>query len=282
MVEQVTMSEDIHPLVIELKDLIGGYLLNHPHMSLNAFSKRCSVATSTLRRILHLETKQSPNPSTVLSIVSTIKKERRIQQLLSMFTGEIQASLARSYSFVGQYAYRPELSEILVHRESYIIYKLAANRVGTTKDELIGLLGRTAEEKIEELLSLELIYEFQGRLHAKEKNFILSEDVSKKHVSELLRFTSFGSDHTDKSIFKNLSESIDEETYEKIWALQKETNEKICSLIQDKKHTGPIPFFFTCVLDTMEVPGRTSHPSHHTPTEYQLEHHQQMTQEIPQ
>lgn len=248
-------------LVQELKNLVEEHLRKHPSLSIHGFSKKCGVASSTLRRILGLETKEDPIPSTVLGIVSAVSKENRIQNLIEIYGGEIRTSLMRSYSFVSKFSYRPELSEVLSNREAYIIYKLAANEIGTSRMELIELLGYPVEEKIEELIQMELLYEDQGRVHAKEKNFILPEEISKKHIPELLRFTHHRGRYVSKTIFKNLSESINQKAYEEIWKIQAEANEKICELITKKESLGEVPFFFTCILDTMDIPGH--HENHH-------------------
>ncbi|MBF0359941.1 MAG: hypothetical protein HQK49_02965 [Oligoflexia bacterium] len=246
-------------LVIELKEMVEDYLKKFPSLSIHSFSKKCGVASSTLRRILSLETKEDPVPSTVLGIISAVKKESNIHRLMELFdkNSEVYLSLDRSYSFANKHsAYRPDLGELLKDRENYIIYKLAANAVGTTREHLVDLLGNPAIEKIDELIKSDWIYEEGERLHAIEKNFTLSVELGKKYVPEMLRYAGAGSKYVDKKMFRSVSESITNEVYEEIWRIQSDAAKKIISLINRKESIGEIPFFYIYVLDTMEAPGR--------------------------
>ncbi|MBF0208937.1 MAG: hypothetical protein HQK53_18915 [Oligoflexia bacterium] len=244
-------------LVLELKALLEEYLGQHHSISLHGFSKKCGVSFSTLRRIHNLKTKEDPAPLTVLGIVSTIKKESNIHQLMSLFdhASAIYKSLFRSYSFFNKcLAYKPDLNEVLSDREYYIVYKLAANISGTTRRNIVDLLGNPAEFKIDELLRKELIYEESGRLHAVQKNFSLPGALGLKHIPELLRFVGSGSSFVDKTMFRSISESISKEVYDEVWRIQVDATKRIVSLINKKDSAGEIPFFYVCVLDTMEAP----------------------------
>ena len=44
-----------------------------------------------------------------------------------------------------------------------------------------------------------------------------------------------------------------EEAYDEIRRIQMDANIKIARIVSRKENVGEIPFFFTCVLDTMEV-----------------------------
>ncbi|MBF0312342.1 MAG: hypothetical protein HQK50_10985 [Oligoflexia bacterium] len=247
----------ISKLVLELKALLEDYLKQHTSMTLHGLSKKCGVSFSTLRRILNLETKEDPVSLTVLGIVSTVKKESNISQLMTLFSqeSEVFTSLSRAYAFANKCSnYKPELAEVLVDREFYVIYKLAANASGTTRKHVRELLGNPAETKVDDLLRRELIYEDQGKLHAFQKNFSLTAAVGIAQVPEMLRFSGTGSCFVDKSIFRSVSESITKEVYDEIWQIQCEANRKIVSLINRKESIGEVPFFFVCALDTMEAP----------------------------
>jgi hypothetical protein len=98
----------------------------------------------------------------------------------------------------------------------------------------------------------------RGRYHAKEKDFFLPESVSKKHIPELLRYTFVKGKWVDKTIFQNWSESISPEAYAKIYDIIVEANQKIGGVLSGPNSIGEIPFFYTCLLDTMNVGQRDS------------------------
>lgn len=243
-------------LVFELKAVVEEYLEKHPHISLHALSKRCGVASTTLRRIVNLETRENPNPLTVLGIVSAITRENRIEVLLENFNGEIKASLERCYApafHSARSVCRTDIGELLSDREIYVIYKLAGNRVGTSEKEITDLLGLPAKQKIDQLIDSELIYSKEGRLYTYEKVFSVPINIAKQNLPELLRFTYSKGKYVDRSIFLSISESVNKKAYDEIWSILKEASLKVADIVGSEKSVGEIPFFYTCVLDTMDV-----------------------------
>ncbi|MBF0300606.1 MAG: hypothetical protein HQK51_17970, partial [Oligoflexia bacterium] len=102
------------------------------------------------------------------------------------------------------------------------------------------------------------IYEEADRLHAVQKDFTLSIDLVKKYIPELLRFAGSGSKCVDKKILRSVSESITKEVYDEIWQIENEAVKKIHNLVNRKESIGEVPFFYICILDTIEAPGRSS------------------------
>ncbi|MBF0297710.1 MAG: hypothetical protein HQK51_03260 [Oligoflexia bacterium] len=239
-------------LVYELKTLIEVYFKKHPDLSMHAFSKKCYIATSTIRRILTMETREDPAPSTVLGIVSAISKETSIPKLIKMYDGEIGKILEKKYSGI-QVEYSVDLVDILHDREAYIIYKLAANNKGTNRQEIINLLGNIANNKIDDLLEQKVLFEDNKRLFAK-KGISLPEDLSLRHLPELLRFVNKGSVFINKSLYLNLSQSISKDAYMEIGKIQSDAARKILSIVNNNDNVGEIPFFFISIIDTMEAP----------------------------
>ncbi|MBF0363737.1 MAG: hypothetical protein HQK49_22145 [Oligoflexia bacterium] len=239
-------------LVYELKTLIEGYLQKHPSLSVHAFSKKCHVATSTLRRILTMETREDPAPSTILGIVSAISKETNIQKLKKMYDGEIGKVFEKRYPAI-QINYSVDLVDILQDREAYVICKLAANRAGVTREELTHLLGNPVNNKIDDLLEQKILIEDNNKLF-KKPGLSLPEDLSLKHLPELIRFVNKGSRYVDKNLYMSLSQSISKDAYMEIGKIQSEAVKKILSIINNDNNIGEIPFFFVSIVDTMEAP----------------------------
>ena len=142
--------------------------------------------------ILNNDLKGAPAPHTVLSIVSTIYKERELSKLLSKVEGPIGEMLRECYSlFVKEkldHKYDVDLNDILSDRVNYLIYKLAANKKGTTKIKIVELFGLLGEKRLNSLLNLGLILEKDEAIHAKDKNFSLDIKIAKKLLPELIDF----------------------------------------------------------------------------------------------
>lgn len=241
-------------LVCQLRDILLEYLAEHRHISIHGLSKRCGVAPTTLSRIINLETKSDPRPTTVVAIVSALSKETNIHKLVEIYQGPVQECLISAFkSLLPESHYVPEWSDIFGDRMNYIVYKMAANRIGITQKELIDLMGVPVVAAIEELSELKVIFEENGRYHAVKKNFCLPPSVYKKHIPELIRFTQFGSALVKGAIFRNISESINGEAYNSIRAILEEAILKVTHILQSNESNGSVPFFMTVILDTMEA-----------------------------
>lgn len=242
-------------LVKELKEMIVEHFHRSGHEDFHLLSKECGVGISTIRRIVSEKTKTEPMASTVLGIVSGISGEKNIQKIVGQYSGEIGKKLRASYeSIVGHTDYVPEFSSILSDRIAYIIYKLASSRRGTTKENLKKLMGIPSLETIKDLINVGLIYYGDdSRIYSTNRSFALPEQIIKKHISEMVRFSNYGSQYTNDSSFYSLSESVNPEAYEEILSTLSTAVKKIREIIRKEESVGDIPFFFTSILDTIDV-----------------------------
>jgi hypothetical protein len=94
------MESKASKLVLELKKLLEDHLKKYPSLTINAMGRKCGVSTSTLRRIINLETKEDPISSTVLGIASGVTKEYKIEKLIEISEGEVRQCLEKAYSYM--------------------------------------------------------------------------------------------------------------------------------------------------------------------------------------
>ena len=81
----------------QLQDVVCSYLEKYPNISINALAKRSGVAATTIRRLLNQETKKSIAPHTVLNLVSSISKEKRLSKLIGLFDGLWESFLEKIF-----------------------------------------------------------------------------------------------------------------------------------------------------------------------------------------
>ncbi|MCK6593641.1 MAG: hypothetical protein L6Q33_00405 [Bacteriovoracaceae bacterium] len=242
----------------ELRELLKSYLERHPKLTMNALSQRAGVAGTTLRRLLQEENRSEVAPHTVLQLVSYIYKERKISKLLEVCTGEIGELLKRSFD---QFIFDAEKSdhklntdhnELFKDETMYVIYKLAANKFGTSRVEVEAVVGSMGMKKLEKLLSLETLTEDQnGRIHAVEKNFSVDLKLAHQLTHVLLDFYKPEKVADGLNLFYSLSEGLNAEGIKKVKEIEKEAVLKVFEVMNNENYQGLIPYFSIVLSDVM-------------------------------
>ena len=242
----------------QLRDLIKTYFNQHPRVSINGLAKRVGVGATTIRRILQSSIKEGPAPHTILNIVSAIYKEKNLGKLLNLLDGPVGECLRENFNaFVSvqtEYTYSHDLNVVLNDKVNYLIYKLAANQSGTTKEAIKDMFGDLGLGRVKELSEIGLLLiNDKGIIHAKEKNFSLDVGIAKKHLPELVRF--FKPEEVVKglNIFYTLSESLSEKGIQEVKRIQREAVQKIHQVLSESKFQGDIPYFTINLSETLTV-----------------------------
>ncbi len=246
----------------QLKQLIENYLEKHPHISLFALSKKMSIGDATLRRVMNGSLKSSPEPNTVLNIVSILYREKNIKKLTKIINDPIKGYLETAFShFIfeehfsnDELSYLPELNQILKDFDFYLIYKLAANKTGTDRIKINELLGHWGNKKVNELIQFGYITENHlGELHACNKVFSIDPATALLHASELIRFFKLHQVELGRNLFFSLSESLNENGISIIKKIQKEALVQIHNIMKNSTYQGEIPYFCLNMLETLEL-----------------------------
>ena len=254
------MGEPVVTLTTQLKELVDNYFVQHPHMSMNALANKSGVGATTLRRIRSNSIKGDPAPHTVLGLVSSITKEKRLSILIKKCEGPIGELLKETF---GPYAeegithqYSEDLNYYLKDSTSYFIYKLAANRCGTSRFEIQDNYGRLGLKKLEELMNAGLITEKkeEEKLHATRKDYALDVNMVANHMPQLVSHYKPDEISEGKNLFYTMSEGLNEDGIKKVKEVQKEAIKKIMVIMQSPFYEGNIPYFTLDMADTLKMP----------------------------
>lgn len=246
----------------QLKVIVESYLVKHPNISINGLAMRSGVGASTLRRLLNDSIKGDPAPHTVLNILSTVSKEKKLSKLITMAEGPVANMLQEAFShFVESdvpHVYDNDLNEILKDQMSYFIYKLAANRKGTDKIFISEMFGKAGLERLNKMVALEVLkINDEGDVHAEKKDFSLDVEIAAGHLPELVKYYKPEAIGRGQNLFYTMSESINEEGIQKIKAIQKEAVKKIYDVMRSPFYEGSIPFFTLDMSDTLSFDSAT-------------------------
>ena len=242
----------------QLKDIVESYFAKHPNVSINGLAMRSGVGASTLRRLLSDSIKGDPAPHTVLNLLSTVSKEKKLSKLIAMVDGPLGEMLQETFShFVESetpHTYDNDLNEILRDQVSYFIYKLAANRKGTDKIFVTEMFGKAGLERLTNLLDLGVVESnADGDIHAVQKDFSLDVEIAAGHLPELVKFYKPAAISNGQNLFYTMSESLSEEGIQKVKTIQKEAIKKIYDVMRSPFYEGEIPFFTLDMSDTLSL-----------------------------
>tara|TARA_Y100000590_G_C15689811_1_gene1003009 strand:+ start:888 stop:1676 length:789 start_codon:yes stop_codon:yes gene_type:complete len=246
-------------ILAELSTIIDNHLLRHQNLSLNGLALKSGVSEPTLRRVRKREIKTLPKITTILDILSCIYKERNISDLIPYCQPATKSYLSDVFSVIlneeSPYENDKQLCRELKDNTSYLIYKLAACRIGIRKEDVEYFFGTLGKARAIEMEKKSLIFEMLGFYHARTKSFRLDNDqfiTNFKSVAEFIRVEE-GVKNKD-NIFYNLSESISEEAYKEVMAIQKSALKEIVKIFNDKKYAGDRPAFVLSAVDFFKGP----------------------------
>lgn len=239
----------------QLKDIVDTYFDRYPNMSINGLAQKSGVGATTLRRIVNGTNKGEPAPHVVLGLVSSISKEKSLPKLIGMFDGPIGEMLNKAFApYIEKempHEMDNDLNNVLNDQVSYFIYKLAANRKGTSKVQVCELYGKMGLDRLEKLINLNFISEENGELHATKKDFSLDVEVAASHLPEMTKFYKPHTIQEGKNLFYTLSETLTEEGIHKIKEIQKEAVKRVYDIMRSPFYEGEIPYFTLQICDTL-------------------------------
>lgn len=262
---EVQHKEHSHSLSVnqELRAMCTLYLEKHTGLTLNALAQRSGVPATTMRRLMQEEGRSELAPHTVLALVSYLLKEKKISRILKIVQGPVAELLNKCFDqFIfdedsSKHEMHADLNTLLQDKTSYLVYKLAANKCGTSIDEVRNALGLLGLKKLNELSELNwIIADDTGKLHAKEKNFSVDLAVAHQLTHALVDQYKPCDVKLGYNLFYSLSEGMTEEGIKKIKEIEKEAVKKIFDLMNNQNYQGEIPYFAVILS---EVIGDTPH-----------------------
>jgi hypothetical protein len=241
----------------QLRQMTAIYLDSHPALTLNALAIRAGVAATTMRRLMRGEDKGELAPHSVLALVSYLLREKKISTLLTIIEGPVAELLKRSFDqFIfdekATHQLDQSLNEIFKDKTNYLIYKLAANKCGTTIEEIKNCFGLHGLKKCHELIKNNwIISDKFERLHAKEKNFSTDLALAHQLTHSLVDLYKPDDVASGLNLFYSLSEGMNEEGIKKIKEIEKEAVKKVFEVMNEEQFQGFIPYFSVFLSDVL-------------------------------
>jgi hypothetical protein len=255
----------------QLKQLTLLYLEKHPGLTLNALAGRSGVPATTMRRLMKStdSDKSELAPHTVLSLVSYLLKEKKISMLLKKIDGSIAELLNRCFDqFIfdeetSNHQLDTDLNNLFKDKTTYLVYKLAANRCGTTMEDIKNIFGLLGLQKLNDLMEKGWItadLKNSEILHAKEKNFSVDLALAHELTHSLLDFYKPRDLEAGLNLFYSLSEGMNQKGIQKIKEIEKDAVKKIFETMNDLQYLGSIPYYAVILSDVLGVTPQSPPP----------------------
>lgn len=241
----------------QLRQMTADYLIKHPTLTLNALAQRSGVPATTMRRLMQEEQRSELAPHSVLALVSYLLKEKKISKILKSVTGPVAELLNKCFD---QFIFDEKTSDHEMHNDlntlfqdklSYIIYKMAANKCGTSIEEIKNALGLVGLKKFNDLIEKNWIHAIGMRFHARQKNFSVDLALAHELSHALVDMYKPCDVKQGMNLFYSLSEGMNEAGIKKIKEIEKEAVKKIYDLMNCEAMQGTIPYFTLVVSDVM-------------------------------
>lgn len=243
---------------LQLRRMTSEYLEKHPGLTLNALAQRSGVPATTMRRLMQDEGRSELAPHSVLALVSYLLKEKKISKILKTITGPVADLLNKCFDqFIfdeksSTHELNNDLNTIFRDKTCYLVYKLAANTMGTCIEDIRDAFGLLGLNKLNEMIDKGwIISGSDGRLHAKEKNFSVDLALAHQLSHSLVDLYKPCDLKKGYNLFYSLSEGMTNEGIQKIKEIEKEAVKKIYDIMCTKNMQGDIPYFALIISDVM-------------------------------
>lgn len=244
----------------QLEQVISTFLSRHNNLSVNGLSKKCGVSESTLRRINSRKAKRLPSLTIVLNILSYISKKTNVEEISNFFGGPLKAFLKEHLNTHESTEFldvKVDLSSKLNDPVKYLIYKVAANHNGITKEQILELYGLRGLSFAKKLLDDQLLEFSKGTYTAIYKNYMICGDSFKdnfKATADLIKPEKLGSAPAKYSqVFYNMSESVNIEAYATILKIQRDAIKRVRRVLKSHQSQGDIDVFCIGAVDSLSL-----------------------------
>ncbi len=198
-------------------------------------------------------------PHTVLALTSYLLKEKKISKILTAIQGPVAELLNKCFDqFIfdeksSTHELSADLNAVFQDKYSYLIYKMAANKHGTSIDEVKNAFGLMGLRKLIDLIDKNWILktDVDERLHAKEKNFSVDLALAHELSHALIDLYKPCDVKSGLNLFYSLSEGMNEEGIKRIKEIEKEAVKKIFDVMNTESLQGTLPYFALVVSDVM-------------------------------
>lgn len=234
-----------------LQQSINSYLDGHKNRTIATLAKKAGVGQSTLRRIVQGQA-NNPEFETLIAILKVILSNEELAEFIEKINPDIGNTMRHIYSNT----YTRELTadainRILEDEVSYFVFQLANFKGGTTREDVLRLMGQSALYTLDHMIDTEYLHESGGVITSKRKKFAISNvKTTLKTIQHLISRFDTSLIGTDAATITTLNGSVNHTGLKKIRKIVLKAAEEI-NTVRDN-HTGNIRFYANMFMNLFD------------------------------
>ncbi len=244
-------------LLKELQDLIEAWVGSRKYANLSVLGRISGVSYPTMRRIMAGE--MTPALQTVMQLAPVLLEQGDAQVFVARHFPEV----AKLYRLTDKQGYAvTSASEAFqsMSEDEFIVYSMAAQKNGISRQRLQERLGESAIQAIDRLLESELLVELEpGRIQTREENVFIAGRENTLHRMKLAidcfdrkREQDYGSYY---GLFTN---GLSDEGIKAAHRVLREAEAKLMSIFQDPSLRGRKVLYHAMVSSFIDGKGEVS------------------------
>ncbi len=241
-------------LLKELQELIEAWLGSRKYANLSVLARISGVSYPTLRRIVQGE--MTPALQTVLQLAPVLQEQSQAQSFVARHFPEV----AKLYRLTDRQGYALlNANEVFqsMSKEEFLVFSMAAQKRGISRNRLAQRLGEGAEDAIQRLLDAELIIEpIPGRLQTKDENVLIAGLDNTLHRIKLA-VDAFDRQREQEygSYYGLFSNGLNDEGIKAAHRVLREAESKLMSIFQDEGLQGPKILYHAMISSFIDAKG---------------------------
>lgn len=242
-------------VVKELSQLIEGYLSTHSNLSVNAIANYSGVAETTLRRIKNGELKGTPSNDNTLKVLFYIYKTRDLNEIIAQTTPAIAQHLSCEYHQVVTCEEEVRMldSSIIENEVDYRLLILSSSAKGVSKEEVTRQFGELGHNYAKRLIAKEILEDRGEGYKSLLSSFRLPDESFIQNFKAMANYIKVNREERIRpNLYYNLSESLNEDSYQKVRSIQIQATRDIITIMNDRRNHGDIPMFNLIAIDSIE------------------------------
>lgn len=239
----------------ELSHLICNYLDSHPNLSVNAIANYSGVAETTLRRIKNGELKGVPNNDNVLKLLFYVYKTKDLNDIIEKAPKATSDHLKNEYhQIVSSDTPVAILDKSIIENEiDYLLLVLASSTKGVLKEEVSRQFGELGHNYAKRLIGKEILKDLGDRYQSLLDCFRLPDESFIQNFKAMANYIKVDrEERVHPNLYYNLSESLNEDAYQKVRSIQIQASREIIDIMNNSKNHGDIAMFSLIAVDTMK------------------------------
>ena len=143
------------------------------------------------------------------------------------------------------------IKQLINDPDYFVAYLLCAANMGSSRKTIQEVIGSKSTEVIQKFIDLDIIIEFNEKLHLKNKGIIVRDfNDYKHHLKTYSNFYNPSHVGRERNYCHSLTEGLNQEGIKELQKIHRNFHQKTKEIMRDHKFHGTIPIFSVAFCDS--------------------------------